>query len=78
MANKRPYLACDDYGMGGIWIYLDARSPQEISDTYPELTVFEEPPPFLTTDQLERIDAELHFDIDEPPGDYLASLIEAR
>ena len=75
---KRPFLAVDDYGMGGIWLYIDARSPDEIGRTYPELKVFPEPPDFLTPDQLERIEAELHFDIDEPPRDYLAELVEAR
>jgi hypothetical protein len=75
---KRPFLAVDDYGMGGIWLYIDARSPEEIERVYPELKVFPEPPDFLMPDQLERIESELHFDIDEPPRDYLAELVEAR
>jgi hypothetical protein len=27
-AGKRPYLAVDDYGSGGIWIYLYAESAE--------------------------------------------------
>jgi len=75
---KRPFLAVDDYGMGGIWLYIDARSAEEIERVYPELKVFPEPPEFLPPDQLERIESELHFDIDEVPRDYLADLIAAR
>jgi hypothetical protein len=40
--------------------------------------VFSEPPDFLTPDQLKRIESESHFDIDEPPRDYLAELVAAR
>lgn len=75
---KRSFLAVDDYGMGGIWLFIDARSPDDITRVYPELKVFPEPPDFLAPEELERIRSELHFDIDEPPRDYLAKLVEAR
>lgn len=75
---KRPYLAVDDYGMGGVWMYIDARSPEEIEGLYPELTVFPDPPDFLSPKQLKRFEAERHFDVDEPPRDYLADLVAAR
>jgi len=75
---KRPFLAVDDYGMGGIWMYVDARSPEEIERVYPELKVFTDPPSFLTSEELRRIESELHFDIDEPPKGYLADLVSAR
>jgi len=75
---KRPFLAVDDYGMGGVWMYVDARSAEEIVNAYPELKVFEEPPTFLDEEQLKRIESELHFDVDQPPHDYLAKLVERR
>jgi hypothetical protein len=75
---KRPFLAVNDYGMGGIWLYIDASSTAEVEQLYPELKVFSEPPDFLTPEELERIESELHFDIDEPPRDYLAELVAAR
>ena len=40
----RAYLTCYDYGQGGVWIYIDANSPSEITDSYPDLIVFEVPP----------------------------------
>jgi hypothetical protein len=40
------YLTCYDYGTGGVWLYLEAGSPAEIRTTYPNLTVFEAPPPW--------------------------------
>lgn len=36
MSVKRPYLVVDDNGMGGIWTYIDARSPEDIERLYPE------------------------------------------
>ena len=42
----REFLVCYDYGQGGIWLYLDAESPFQIANTYPDLTVFEKCPPF--------------------------------
>jgi hypothetical protein len=75
---KRPFLAVDDYGMGGIWLFIDARSADEITRIYPELKVFPEPPEFLTGQELERVESDLHFDIDEAPRDYLADLVAAR
>jgi hypothetical protein len=51
---KRSFLACYDYGQGGVWLYIQADSPDEIRRNYPKLTVFEAPPPFWT-DELEAL-----------------------
>lgn len=75
---KRPYLAVDDYGMGGIWLCVDARSPAEITHAYPELEVFEEPPTFLDETELDRIKANRLYDIDAPPTGYLAEIDKDR
>jgi hypothetical protein len=50
--------------MGGIWLFVDARSPKEIAAKYPELRVYEEAPEFL--------------DDDDPPRGFLAELVAAR
>lgn len=76
--TKRPYLVVHDYGMGGIWMYIDAASGEEIKRVYPELTVFERPPDFLTEQQLASIDQELHFDLEAAPTGYLADLVTGR
>ena len=38
--DQTTYLVVDDYGTGGIWIYIHARSAEEITDRFPDLTVF--------------------------------------
>jgi hypothetical protein len=40
------FLACYDYGQGGVWLYVRGESPEAIRQTYPRLTVYEVPPPF--------------------------------
>ncbi len=31
------FLACYDYGQGGIWLYIRGESPEQIKRTYPAL-----------------------------------------
>jgi len=50
----KEFLACYDYGQGGIWLYFKARSADEVRLKYPCLTVFESAPPFWT-DELETL-----------------------
>jgi hypothetical protein len=78
VAEKRPYFACDDYGMGGIWLLIDARSAAEIEERFPALKAFEQPPDFLSDEERERIASELRFDIDAAPTGYLADLVANR
>ena len=75
---KRSFLVVDDYGMGGIWMYIDAESERDIVAAYPELKVFKEPPDILSSDTLDRIRAERHFALDDPPSGYLADIGAAR
>jgi hypothetical protein len=42
------YLVCYDYGAGGVWLYVEAESPSEITATYRDLKVFETPPSWMT------------------------------
>jgi hypothetical protein len=70
---KRTFLACHDYGMGGIWILIDAETAVQVEHTYPELKVIESRPPWLEGSVWANIQARLHFDIDSPSG-WLLSL----
>ena len=44
--TERPYLVCYDYGTGGLWWWITAPSPEDISNTYENVIVFGEPPPW--------------------------------
>jgi hypothetical protein len=48
---KRRYLVCYDYGMGGLWSYVLAESAEAISGPYPELTVFEDRPTWMSAEE---------------------------
>jgi hypothetical protein len=75
---KRPYLVLYDYGMGGVWAYILARSPEEIGQEYPELVVYDQPPDFLTPTALNRIETTLTIDIDDRGNPFLAELVKER
>ncbi len=47
------FLAVYDYGMGGIWLYVEAPNAAQVVERYPALTVIHEPPPWWTP-KLER------------------------
>jgi hypothetical protein len=70
--DKRPFLAIDDYGTGGIWMFICARSADEIAERYPDLTLITEWREWMTPDRLLPIVAglapEMVFDIDQPHG----------
>lgn len=75
---KKKYLAVYDYGMGGVWLFMYARSSGEIIKMYPELTVVDEPPVGLDKKHLDIIATNRTFDIDEAPTGWLLSLVEGR
>ena len=35
--NKKPFLFVDDYGTGGIWVYVTAETPSDVIKKYPGL-----------------------------------------
>ena len=73
--EKREFLAVDDYGTGGIWSKIKARSAAEIRASYPRLTtVFEENerPSWRTEAQEEDFTRNRRFDIDADEGTFLA------
>ena len=42
------FLACYDYGTGGIWLYVKAESATKLVERYPALTVIEQAPAWWT------------------------------
>ena len=69
--GKRPFLAVYDYGQGGLWCYISARSAVEITERYPQLRVVEAVPAWLTKEHSDKLE---RHDIDEAPSGWLATL----
>ncbi|MEJ1390550.1 MAG: hypothetical protein RPU34_06600 [Candidatus Sedimenticola sp. (ex Thyasira tokunagai)] len=52
---KNKFLAVYDYGMGAIWRYIWAESPDEIRKKYPELEILEKEPSWFSEDYKKTI-----------------------
>jgi hypothetical protein len=76
--TKETFLAVYDYGQGGVWVLIDARSSGEISAKYPELSVVADKPEWLTDETLDEIRTKMHFDIDDEPNGWLLTLVGNR
>jgi hypothetical protein len=74
---KKRYLVVYDYGKGGVWAYVEADSAREIQKKFPELTVVQEPPSWMTEEYRNRLLART-YDIDESNFGLLADLIDQR
>ncbi len=68
MAEKYTFLCAHDYGMGGVWMTISARSADEIEEKYPDLTVVDDRPDWMTYDVYEEIVKTSSYDIDSPTG----------
>lgn len=76
-AEQTTFLVMDDYGTGGIWMYIHAQSAAQITERYPRLKVFTGWLDWMTPDRLIPIIWNLSaYDIDHPTG-YLA-ILEAK
>jgi hypothetical protein len=76
---KRPFLCCYDYGMGGVWVYVKARTKAEIEEAF-DLVAFEERPAWMDEETLQRDFGPSQlptFDIDRPEGWILSVKREA-
>ena len=76
---RAPYIACYDYGQGGVWLLLDAESPEQINLKYPSLTVFTERPTWMSKDQevifrAERENQGFRWNVQLPPTGWLVTL----
>jgi hypothetical protein len=78
MSEKREFLVVYDYGMGGLWGIILARSEQEITKEYPELSIVETRPAWMDEALFQEIaDIETH-DIDGAPWGILNAILTDR
>jgi hypothetical protein len=80
---KRPFLCVYDYGQGGVWLLIDARTPVEIETTYPMLKVFADRPDWMKETEKAKCIASIeksgqHYDVDEKPSGWLKQLCEKK
>jgi hypothetical protein len=66
---KKYFIAVYDYGMGGVWFFLNARSAQEIEEKFPNLEVQEKFPTAFSNADIESVKKYFSFDVDHPPTD---------
>ena len=71
-SDKQRYLVVYDYGMGGVWAVIAARSREEIFGKYPALSVLDTRPAWMSDEFYENICARNSFDIDDEPRGWLA------
>lgn len=76
MVTKKDFLAVYDYGMGGLWMIISARSAQEISHKYPMLIPMELRPGWMTEEQYNQISKKRKYDIDESSTDLLLRIVQ--
>jgi hypothetical protein len=74
MSEKEKFLIAYDYGTGGVWAVMYARSPEEILQKYPKVSVQLEHPHWMTDEVYKRIAEANTLDIDEPPTGWLQLL----
>jgi len=58
------FLACYDYGQGGIWFYVPGENVLSLSKNYPGLVFFESDPPWWNS---EYEDAARKHDVTQSP-----------
>ena len=77
---KKDFLVVYDYGTGGIWTVIHARSKEEIEQKFPDLKVMNDPRPDWMTDErfselydgvMKRRDY-FYLDIDDKPTGWFA------
>jgi hypothetical protein len=73
---RKAFLVLYDYGQGGVWAHLLADSADEIHREFPMLRVYEEPPPWMKTEDLDAVSASMTIDIGNRDHPFLAALLK--
>jgi hypothetical protein len=72
-----PYLVAYDYGGGGLWAILMAPSSVAIAGKYPELTIADDRPTWMSADRYEELLAQPQW-LDDPPSGILEAVVADR
>jgi hypothetical protein len=72
-----PFLVAYDYGGSGLWAILMAPTVQAIADKYPELTVIQVRPTWMTADRYEELFGRPLW-LDDPPSGILNAVVADR
>ena len=64
---KGEYLVAYDYDTGAVWATVAARSREDITSRYPQLTVYDSPPSWMSEKQRTSIRREGIVDIESGP-----------
>lgn len=75
--RKHLYLVAYDYGTGGLWGVMRARSKAEIAGVYPELAIVGDRPQWMSQEHYARI-CEHEYDIDRAPWGMLNAVLADR
>ena len=75
MKEKKAFLVYHNYGTGGVWAVINARSSEEIMQKYPMLGIQTGRPDWMTDDVYRKIAEGLTLDIDDPPTGWLQVLV---
>jgi hypothetical protein len=71
---KTDFLVVYDYGTGGLWAVIRARSKDEIRRKFSEIKVVDDRPFSMTDDEYREIASSNLHDIDDEPRGWLATL----
>jgi hypothetical protein len=78
---RRLYLTLYDYQTGGVWTYLRAESAEQIKTKFPMLTVYEEPPTWMTESERREIELNTGYDVESAATDdpkFMGGLLRSR
>jgi hypothetical protein len=77
-AMKTEHLVTYDYRQGGVWAFVLAASPEEITRRYPGLQIVDAKPGWMTADVENRIRSTLTIDIDDAANPFFQALAKQR
>jgi hypothetical protein len=80
VSNERPakqrFLVAYDYGQGGVWAFIWARTEADIRRAFRDLEVVDSPPAWMSSHDLAVIEERMTFNIDNvKTDDWIARLL---